>query len=365
MKLIVPTSDFRIAIRNAQRAVATRTTMQILDGILLEAENDLVLTGYDMEMGISCRIPAEIIKPGKIVLTARMLADIVNKLPAETVSLESDEEETVTLISGQSEFKIKGRSAETFPVLPEVEKENELTMSQKLLKNMIKQTIFAVSTDEQRRNLNGCLLKSGEKGFEMVAIDGFRLALRREESPVELPDLKFIIHGKTLRELMNILDDETAAVTLYTTMNHIKFNFGNVVMVSRLIQGEFMNYNSLLPENNETKMVIKTDQLRAAVERAMLLIESDNLRFPVNFKADGDVLEVHETTNVGVMNEEIDIELFGNSVDIDFNPSYFSDALKVIEDEEIAVTFNGQVGPCVINPTEGNRFAYLILPLRR
>ena len=284
MKLICQTSELKDAIMNTQRAVAVRSTMQILDGLLIEANQDILLTGYDMEMGITCRIPAEIIEPGKIVITAKMLSDIARKLPGETVSIEVDDQLKVKIVSGKSEFQIKGREADTFPVLPEVAKENELTMSQATLKNMIRQTIFAVSTDEQRHNLNGALLKCAGNLIEMVAIDGFRLALRREESPVELPNLEFIIHGKALRELMNILLDDKAAITLYTTMNHIKFHFGNVTMVSRLIQGEFMNYDSLLPSSSQTQIVINTLKLQRAIERSMLLIESDNLRYPVNFK---------------------------------------------------------------------------------
>ena len=366
MKLICQTNEFKNAIINAQRAVAIRSTMPILDGLLIEADQEIVMTGYDMEMGITCRIPAEIIKPGRIVMTAKMLADIARKLPDETVSIEVDDQETVTIVSGKSEFQIKGRSADTYPVMPEVARDHELTMSQAVLKNMIRQTIFAVSTDEQRRNLNGALLTSEGNTCEMVACDAFRLALRREVSAVELPNLQFIIHGKALRELMGILLDETAAVTMYTTMNHIKFNFGNVTMVSRLIQGEFMPYKSLIPDTGQTKVTVNTRKLQRAVERAMLLIESENLRYPVNFKTVNDrSLVVHETTNVGVLHEDIDIEMTGAPIDIDFNPTYFNDALKVIEDESIVISFNGQVGPCVMMPAEGDRFAYLVLPLRR
>lgn len=365
MKLVCQANEFKTAVLNCQRAVAIRSTMPILDGILIEVEDDIQMTGYDMEIGITCRVPAEVISTGRIVITAKMLSEIVRKLPDETVSIEVDAQEQVTIESGKSVFKIKGRAADTFPVVPVVEKENELSMSQKVLKNMIRQTIFAVSTDESRRNLNGALLKCEGTTIEMVAIDGFRLALRREVSAVELKPMEFIIHGKALRELMSILEDDISGITMYTTLNHIMFNFGNVRMISRLIQGEFMSYNNLIPTTYGTIMNVKTKKLHRAIERAMLLIDTDNMRFPVNFKTEGSLLVVDEQTNNGNLHEEIEVELKGNNIDIDFNPSYFSDALKVIDDEQVSIHFNGQTGPCIIKPLEGDGFAYLVLPLRR
>lgn len=367
MKFICQTIEFKNAISNVHRAVPIRTTMSILEGIRIETnENQLILTGYDMEMGITCKIPAEILKTGSIVISAKMLSDIVRKAPDETISVEVEANDKVKIISGKSEFMINGRNDESYPVLPEVSKENELTLSQSILKNMIRQTIFSVSTDEQRRNLNGALLKSGGNHVEMVAIDGFRLAQRKEESVVELPELEFIIHHKTLRELMNILVDDEAAITMYTTQNHIKFNFGNVTMISRLISGTFMKYESLIPTAAQTTLIVNTIYLKRAIERAMLLIESDSIRFPMNLQTkENELLFVKEVTNAGEMHEEIEIEMTGDKLDIDFDPVYFSDALKVINEDQIKITFNGSVGPCLVTPVDGDKFAYLILPLRR
>lgn len=365
MKLICSQHELTAGITHASKAVAVRSTMPILDGILLEADEQVKLTGYNMETSIECFVPAEVREPGSIVLTARIFSEIVRKLPEERVSIETTDQDTVIIQSGKSVFKIKGRSADEYPKLQEVDESNQLVMKQSVLKKMIRRTIFSVSTDEARRNLNGCLLECSGYKMVMVAIDGFRLAMCTETNEQEMPDLKFIIHGKALREVQSILSDGDDPVTIYNTQNHILFNFGNVKLISRLIQGDFMNYKSIIPTSEQTNIQLNTQELFQSIERSMLIIANEQQRFSVHLTATDDVLLVDAMTGSGILHDEISIDMQGQPIDINFYPRYFYDALRVIDDEQISISFNGNVGPCVIRPIDSEEFAYLLLPLRK
>ena len=177
--------------------------------------------------------------------------------------------------------------------------------------------------------------------------------------------MEFLIHGKALREVQSILDDDDSTVTLYNTKNHILFDFGNVKLVTRLIQEEYMNYQSIIPTSEQTNIKIATHELYNSIERAMLIIANEDQRFPVTLTTIDDVLMVDAVTGSGVLHDEISIEMTGQPVDINFFPRYFYDALKVIEDEQISISFNGNIGPCLIRPLESDAFTYLLLPLRK
>lgn len=368
MKFICSRERLMEAVSIVQKAVATRSTLPILDGILIEANTGagLKLTGYDLETGIECKVEADVPESGSLVINARMFGDIVRKLPEDIVSIESTGSLSVTIDSGSSHFSIKGIKADDFPKIPIVEETGRLDLKQCELRDMIRQTLFAVSTDESRPVLNGCYFVSEDKTIEMVAIDGFRLALRRRESEETLPQMKFIIPGKALNEVGRILQASDAPVQIYPSQNHILFDTGRVKLVSRLIQGDYMNYKSIIPQAAETTILINPKAMLDAVERAALVISSEERRFPVRLATpDQDTLVVSANTDIGTLREEISIQLTGNRIDIDFNPRYFQDALKVIDEDQIAIVFNGSMGPCVLKPVESQDFAYLVLPLRR
>jgi len=368
MKFICSRERLMEAVSIVQKAVATRSTLPILDGILIEASSGsgLKLTGYDLETGIECKVEADVPDSGSLVINARMFGDIVRKLPDDIVSIENSGSLSVSIDSGSSHFSIKGIRADDFPKIPTVEESGRLAMKQGDLKDLIRQTIFAVSTDESRPVLNGCCFVSDGKTVEMVAIDGFRLALRRNESEQALPEMKFIIPGKALNEVGRILQASEAPVDIYPSQNHILFDTGRVKLVSRLIQGDYMNYKSIIPQSVETTVLIDPKAMLDAVERAALVISSEERRFPVRLATpDQDTLVVSANTDIGTLREEISISMTGNKIDIDFNPRYFLDALKVIDEDQIAIVFNGSMGPCVLKPVDSQEFAYLVLPLRR
>ncbi len=366
MKFVCAKESLVEAITTVQKSIATRTPLPILEGILIEAAEEVKLTGYDLETGIECKVVADILSEGSIVINARMFGEIARKLPESTVAIETGANNTVAIESGSSRFTIKCMAAENYPKLPLVEESDRISLPQKLLRDMIRQTLFAVSTDESRPILNGCYIKCEDQVVEMVAIDGFRLALRRSEIGADVRAMSFIVPGKALNETGRILENVDDPVEIYSTQNHILFDTGKVRLVSRLIQGEYMNYRSFIPTAAETTIVISTQAFLSAMERASLIITSEDRRYPVRLTTDtDDQLVISATTDVGAMKEEVAISSLGNSIDIDFNPKYFLDALKAIEDEEISVVFNGSLGPCVIRPVEENRFAYLVLPLRK
>ncbi len=365
MKFICSRDRLMEAINTVQKAVSARSTMPLLDGILIEAENGLKLTGYDLETGIEYQIEADIPETGKIVINARMFSEIIRKLPDDIVSIETTGNYSVQIECGNSHFSIKGMRADDYPKIPVVEEEQHLKVSQHLLRDMIRQTIFAVSTDESRPTLNGCYLVSEGQSIEMVAIDGFRLALRRNEVNEIQPDLHFIIPGKALNEVSRILAANELPVKISPSQNHILFDMGQIKLVSRLIQGEYMNYRGIIPQTADTTMTINPRILLAAIERASLVIAADDRR-PFSLKMTNDeTLVVNANTEIGTLREEITVAVTGSLIDIDFNPRYFLDALKVIEDDEIIIIFNGNMGPCVLKPVDSQEFAYLVLPLRR
>ena len=368
MKFICSRDRLMEAISIVQKAVSTRSTLPILDGILIEASSadGVKLTGYDLETGIESQLESDVTEGGSIVINSRLLGEIVRKLPDNQVSFETNNQMQVSIESGSSVFSIKGMSADGYPKIPIVADAEKITLPQGLFKDMIRQTIFAVSTDESRPTLNGCFFNCDGFSIEMVAIDGFRLALRKQLLGQDLPVMKFIIPGKALHEAGRILGGKDTEVVVYSSTNHILFDTGKVRIVSRLIQGEYMNYRAILPKTSNTTLLVAPNAMLDAIERASLIILSEDRRCPVQLSMPNDeTLVISASTELGTLREEIPVNITGEKIDIDFNPRYFIDALRVIDKEEISIIFNGSNGPCVLKPTEGEDFSYLVLPLRR
>ena len=366
MKFICSRDRLIEGISIVQKAVATRSTLPVLEGILVEASDGIKLTGYDLETGIEWKMDADVPESGSIILNARMFGDIIRKLPEDLVSIETSSNQTVKIECDSTHFSIRGLSSDDYPKIPVVEEELSLKLSQKMFKEMIHQTIFAVSTDESRPILNGSFIQSHDGMLEMVSIDGFRLALRKNKLEETVPDMRFIIPGKALAEVGRVMDLSDHPVSIQLSKNHIMFSADQVKIVSRLIQGEYMNYQGILPQTAETTITISPDAMLNAIERASLVITTEEKRYPVRLTmTDDETLVVSANTEIGTLREEIAVSMTGERIDIDFNPRYFIDALKVIDEDEISIVFNGSMGPCVIKPMDSDEFAYLVLPLRR
>ena len=367
MKFICSRDRLVEIVSIVQKAVSTRSTLPILDGILIDAGADGVrFTGYDLETGIEAQMDADVSSDGQVVVNSKLFGEIIRKLPDEQVQIETNDQLQISIESGSSLFSIKGLSSEAYPKIPVVMEDGSISISQKLLKDMIRQTIFAVSTDESRPTLNGCLLSCDGFAIEMVAIDGFRLALRKRLIGEDLPKMNYIIPGKALNEVGRVLSQKDEEVHIFSSSNHIMFDLENIRIVSRLIQGTFMNYRAILPQSSDTTLVVSSSAVLSAIERASLIILSEDRRCPVQFSmVSDDTLVISAQTDVGALREEVPVTITGDKIDIDFNPRYFIDALRAIDNDEISIIFNGNVGPCVVKPLEGEDFSYLVLPLRR
>lgn len=365
MKVICSKNHLIDAINIVQKAVSSKTTLQILEGILLEAGESFKLTGNDLELGIECIVQADVRSPGSVVINSKMFGDIVRRFPDSEVMIEVEENNTVILECENSRFEIKGMSASGFPALPTIAKENAFRISQKLIREMIRQTLFAVSTDENRPILTGSLMECKSSLLTLVSIDGFRLALRRNAVNDEASDWSVVIPGKTLNEIIKILQPVEEELTMYSTGNQVLFDLGYCKIVSRLLEGEYLNYRSIIPEEFETNLRIKTKELLSAIERASLIITLEERRFPVKFNIGDDIVVISCSTDAGNFREEMRVETKGNKLEIVFNPRYFIEALRAIEEEEVDIRFTTGVGPCTITPGENDGFTYLILPLRR
>jgi DNA polymerase III, beta subunit len=365
MKIICSKENLIEGINIVQKAVSTKTTLPILEGILLEAGEVFKLTGNDLEIGIECVVEADIKKPGSVVLNSRMFGEIIRRLPDSEVMLEVKDNNSVIIDCEDSFFEIKGLSASGYPALPIIEKENGLTISQKNLRDMIRQTIFSVSVDENRPILTGSLIECKNGIMTVVAIDGFRLALRKCTIKNDAYDKNVVVPGKTLNEISKIIQPNEEEITLYSTNNQILFDLGKCKVVSRLLEGEYLNYKGILPQDHETKVRVTAKELLSSFERASLIITAEERRYPVKISIDDEKMVITSNSDVGNVREELKIETEGNNIEIAFNPRYFIEALRIIEDEKIDIYFTSGIGPCTIKPLENDNFAYLILPIRK
>lgn len=363
MKVICSKDILAEGINIVQKAVSTKTTLPILEGILLEADEKFKLTGNDLEIGIESYVEADIRKTGSVVLNSKMFGDIVRRLPDSEVMIEVKENNLVIIECENSHFELKGLSSAGFPALPTIEKENAFIINQKIIREMIKQTIFAVSVDENRPILTGSLIECRNEEITFVSIDGFRLALRKSAIEGNKSDFNVVVPGKTLNEIVKILQHTDDNITIYSTNNQILFDIGKCKIVSRLLEGEYLNYKSIIPKDFETKIKVQTKDILSSIERASLMTMEEK-KYPVKFNISDDKIIISSNTDMGAVREELRIEMIGNTMDIGFNPKYFIEALKVVEDDVIEIYFTSSVGPCTIRKIENDNFAYMILPVR-
>lgn len=366
MHLICSKTRLTDGISMVQKAISTRSTLPILEGIFIDTDTQLTLTGYDLETGIECKIDTEIREKGSIVVNARIFGEIIRKLPEEMVTIKTTDDLSISIKSGKASFQIRGLEAGDYPKIPIVEESQKVSVPQAVLKRMINQTIFATSNDESRPVLNGIKVSTDQQMLELVAIDGFRLAVRKEEIEGKNEAMSFIVPAKAMAEVARILEDSDDPVAIYPSHNHILFETETVRLVSRLIQGDFMEYRNIVPASCKTKVELQSRDMLEAIERASLVINVEQRRFPVTLNNENrNELMISAKTDLGHVEELIPIDLNGDDIDINFNPKYFMDVMKCLEDQKLSLEFSGHSAPCLVKPLEGENFLYLILPLRR
>lgn len=363
MKLIFTKSSLNKAVGIVMKAVPTRTTMSILECILIDAStNEIKFTANDMELGIETIVEGEIIEKGKVAIDAKIFSEIVRKLPDNDITIETDDNYTSTITCEKSKFNIAGKSGDDFSYLPVIIKEKNISLSQFTLKETINQTIFCTSPNDNNKMMTGELFEVKDNVLKVVGLDGHRIAIRNINLSGNADDVKVVVPGKTLNEISKILSsDAESVVNIYFTNNHILFEFDNTMVVSRLIEGEYFKINQMLSSDYETKVVINKKEFLDSIDRANLLIrEGDKKPIIINI-TDGS-LEVKVQSAIGSLNEDIEINKEGKDIMIGFNPKFLIDALRVIDDETVDIYLVNPKAPCFIRDKEEN-YIYLILPV--
>ncbi len=349
------------------KACSSRTAMPILECILINAkENEVTLVGNNLEVGIESTFEADVTENGLIAIEAKIFSEIIKKMPQGEVEISLLPNNMLSIIGGKAKFTISAQPGEDFPKLPIVQTQTSYTLSQVVLKDMIRQTIFSVSQDETRPILTGEMfhLKNGE--LNLVSVDGFRISYRCASLYTEqsLEEMEGVVPGKALAELNKILSTEAEdKVTIYFGTNNVLFDLGYSKVVSRLLEGEFLKYAQVFSNDYETQITIDRKDLLMSIERAAL-ISKEGRKNPIRIELIQDQMIISSNTDLGTVHEELDIELDGIELKIAFNPKYLIEALKSIDDDVVVINFLSAMAPCIIQPLEGNDYKYLILPIR-
>ena len=363
MKLICSKASLLKGVSIASKAVPSRTTMPILNCILIDASaNEIKLTANDMELGIETVIEGEIVERGIIALDAKFFSEIVRKLPDNDVVIESDDTFQTTITCEKAKFNIVGKSGEDFSYLPYIEKNESISISQFTLKDVVRQTIFSIADNDTNKLMTGELFEINENRLRVVSLDGHRISIRNIELKENYSPLKVVVPGKTLQEISKILTGEAEdMVDIFFADNHILFEFDETKVVSRLIEGEYFHIDQMLSSDYDTKVKINKREFLNCIDRATLLIREGDKK-PIILNIQDGSLQLKINSFVGSMNEEIEIEKEGKDLLIGFNPKFFIDALRVIDDEEVTLYMVNPKAPCFIKDDAGT-YVYLILPV--
>ena len=363
MKIVCYKDTLLKALNSVIKGVASKTTNPILEGILIQTnENQVKLTTYDMELGIEYIIDSDVKEQGSTVVNAIMFSEIIRKLPDSEIYITLNSNNLLEIECEGALYKLTTMNPDEFPELPKIEVENSIELEQNTLKNMIKRTIFAVSTEESRPIFTGCLIETENNKLNIVAVDGFRLALRSVYLTQKTNDFNAVIPGKTLNEVSKIIsggtDDE---VRLYFTENHVLFEFDDTIVVSRLIEGEYFRIDQMLNSDYDTKLTVNKKEMLSCIDRTTMLIK-DSDKKPIIIGITDHSMEVKLNSAYGSMKEELAIDKRGKDIMIGFNPKFLIDALRVIDDEMINIYMINPKAPCFIRNDEGT-YIYLILPV--
>ena len=354
------------AISTASRTVAPKSPIDALEGLFLRAGVKVSLTGYNLETGITVELPAEIEETGScVILPPRLFFDIVRMLPGDSVSISVDEKRKVSIKSGISSFSITALSPDDYPELPEVDSEKGIELPQCELKAMISGTSFAVSESQTRPIHTGCLFEVGEDTVTVVAVDGYRLALRcwKSEAPLAR-ELRFVVPAAALKELEKILADSEEPCRFFLGSRQILFRVGSATLVCRLLEGEFLDWRRVLPQNQPIRLSVNVSQLMNSIERVSLVI-SEKLKSPVRCLFGENSADLRSVSTIGEAHDVCPVAGDGQDLEIGFNSRYLLDALRAVPDSECMLLLNNGLSPVVLTPCgESDRYAYMVLPVR-
>ena len=353
------------AINIASRTVAQKSSIPALEGLLLQTDTALTISGYNMQTGIRTTVSADVSAQGEIVLNARLFGDIIRRMPDDVVVFTADDRHMVHLSCGDADFDILGLSAMDYPELPAVEDDYAISVQQKVLRSMIEQTSFAVSTNESRPVHTGALFEIADSGLTMVAVDGFRLAYRKEPlERIEGGAFSFVAPGSALNEVQKICEDSEDLAEVTLGKRHILFTVGDTQLICRRLEGEFLDYRNAIPRKNPISVTVDTRALINSIDRVSVVI-SDKLKSPVRCIFDHDKVMLSAKTGNGEAKDVCRITGDGNGLEIGFNNRYLIDALRYAPADAVRIELNTGVSPAIIVPVDGqDNFLYMVLPVR-
>jgi DNA polymerase III subunit beta len=355
--------DLLAGINIVTKALSTRGTIPVLEGIYIETSGGMIkLKCSDLAMSIESHIISTIEEEGAVVLPGRLFSEMARRFPDGRLYFDCDSERSVKITCGHSKPTLQGMNASEFPQMPKLSETGAIEISQNGFKEMIRQTVFAVAADETKPILTGVLIEVEGDDVNLVALDGYRLAVRHEKLSKSYPSTQVVIPGRTLSEAAKIFLDEDSKISIYASKNQALIDMGFTRIATRLLEGDFIKYRQILPTEHATSVRVNRHELLDCIDRASLLArEGNNL---VKMSVGEESILLTSNSELGAAHEEVGIKLEGKGLDIAFNAKYFSDVLKNLDDDEVSLEFNTNISPCVVKPVEGDKFTYLILPVR-
>lgn len=364
MKFTCNSFELSEACQIVQRAASTKTAITSVEGILLIAEEGtLCLTGYDLEMGITTNIPCNIQESGKIVVNARMLSETLRKLPDLSVHFDSDARHIASIECGEFKTTIIGMSAEDYPELPSITGGYNITLKQPVLKDMIRKTIFSAAIKDAKVVHTGVKFEIEDNHIRLIAVDGVRLAIRNEDIDYKGESLSFVVPAKTLNEVMKLLSDEDEEILISVGKRHIIFKIGTYDIISRLLDGDFLNYKAAIPASTKTVVKVNTSAFLESLDRTSLII-TDKIKSPIKCVFSDNIIKMSSNASIGTSSDRISAEIEGDDCTVGFNNKYMIDVLRVCDSDEVKIMLSGPVSPILVVPTVGDNFIFLILPVR-
>ncbi|MGI5850134.1 MAG: DNA polymerase III subunit beta [Christensenellales bacterium] len=364
MKLICEKNELQRCVNIVTKAVAVKSPINLLEGILIKAEeNKMTLYGSDGTLSIKCTTESTVFEQGKIVLPARLFSEILTKFDACEISMYT-EGNNMIMECGHSVTTLCYMEADSYPDFPSCSQTKGAVMFSNQLVSMIDQTVFATSINEDKPILTGILFEFEKNLSKMVALDGYRLAIRQENIQMGIePDTEIVVPSKSMREIARILPEDEQTIKLYANDNLVSVICGNIEIATRVLQGDYVKYKNILPNEFTTRLIVNKQSLQNSLERASILARQSKTNL-VNLKINGDILTITSDSEIGKAREEVSIMLTGKNLDISFNSRYLLDVLKEVDDEEVVFEMNTSISPCMIRPIQGESYLYLVLPVK-
>jgi DNA polymerase-3 subunit beta len=364
MKIVCNRGELLDALLGVSKAVSSKSSIPALEGILFRCTNYIVmLTAYDLEIGITTSVSSEVEDAGDIVINARLLIEIIRKMESDKVKIEVDGDMKVTVSGGQAKFNIIGIASEDFPEMPVPETDDALKIEGSVLKDMIGKTIYAVSTSDQKPVHTGTKFIMSDDMITLVSVDGYRLAVCKKYGVQYAYDSNFVIPAKTLSEVSKLIGDSDEEISIGTARRYAVFRLAGYTVVSRLLEGDFLDYTKSIPDGYKTRVKIYVGSFFDSVERASLLI-NDKFKSPIKMVFENNAVNITCTTALGTAHDELGWEIEGEAVEIGFNNRYILDALRYSGHEEVFLEINGPLSPMKLVPTEGDDLLFMVLPVR-